>query len=159
MRTLCRGLETDSKTGKPFFTQIFQGIDQSGNNQVERHELKEALERLELPRSADDLDAIFEKYDADKDATLSLGEFRHWLSSYMHGTFHSYLAELASDPRFIFTSPESLGTEHREQSVVPEIEKLCHMVETAAEERGMLLGSVQDLLTVLGGELKKGKKK
>ena len=38
LRTLCRGLETDSKTGKPFFTQIFEGIDQSGNKRVERHE-------------------------------------------------------------------------------------------------------------------------
>ena len=31
LRTLCRGLENDGKTGKPFFTQIFEGIDQSGN--------------------------------------------------------------------------------------------------------------------------------
>ena len=51
--------------------------------------------------------------------------------------------------RFLFTSPESLGADHREASVVPEIQKLASLVQQAAEERGMLLGSVQDLLSVI----------
>ena len=51
--------------------------------------------------------------------------------------------------RFLFTSPESLGGKKSETSVVPEIQKLISMVQQAAEERDMLLGSVEDLVTVL----------
>ena len=46
-----------------------------------------------------DIAKIFKAHDTNKDETLSLVEFRTWLSSYMHGTFHTYLAELSADPR------------------------------------------------------------
>lgn len=58
MKTLCRNLELDSE-GKPFFTKIFEGVDQSGNKRVEKHELKAALEMLEMESSDQAVEHIF----------------------------------------------------------------------------------------------------
>ena len=73
-----------------------------------------------------------------------------WDASWVCRKFHPiFTFPNTTRVRFLFTSPESLGADHREASVVPEIQKLASLVQQAAEERGMLLGSVQDLLSVL----------
>ena len=56
-------------------------------------------------------------FDHDKDEHMDLREFKEWIQSFMREMVHEYIARLASDTRFLFTSPESLGAQSRYDSI------------------------------------------
>jgi len=60
---------------------VFKQIDENGDGEIDKKELKKLFEALECPVNDHDLDQVFDSLDVEKTGTISEQEFHRWYTS------------------------------------------------------------------------------